>query len=102
MRAESIIVTGADGNIGRKIVAHLHAENRYRIIQLDRRPSPARNVLQADLQRLDGAWTQHFHNADTVIHLAANPNANATWPELVEDNVDATLNVLVAARAAAV
>jgi nucleoside-diphosphate-sugar epimerase len=43
-----------------------------------------------------------FHGADAVIHLAANPDPDASWEDLVGPNLDATANVLQAAVLGAV
>jgi len=98
VKSKSIIITGAGGNIGSKLVSHMVSNTNRRIIQLDRRASRARDVIEADLRNQNEGWAQYFHEADTVIHLAANPSPDASWPELVGDNVDALLNVLEAAR----
>jgi NAD+ dependent glucose-6-phosphate dehydrogenase len=102
MRAESVLVTGARGNLGRKIVNHLVAKGGRRITEMDRALTSAGDGLNADLARLDPLWTRHFQGVDAVVHLAGEVNANAAWGDLVADNVDATINVLEAARASGI
>lgn len=97
-----VVVTGAAGNLGRKVVAALEARPDLTLTLLDRREAPSLPIISADLRRPDPAWTRTFDGADIVVHLAANPNHRATWSELVHDNVDATLNVFEAAAAGGV
>ncbi len=96
-RVRKVVVTGAAGNIGRKIVESLQGRRDLALTLLDRRKDAAGRIAACDLRQLDHTWTHAFAGADTVIHLAANPNHRAEWPDLIQDNVDATLNVFHAA-----
>jgi nucleoside-diphosphate-sugar epimerase len=92
----TILITGATGNIGRKLRAAW--EEVYDLILVDtRNPDHDPDVIEADLSVLDEEWIAHFHGADTVIHLAANPSEHASWEELVAPNMDAAANVFLAA-----
>ncbi len=51
---------------------------------------------------LDDDWITHFHGVDTVVHLAANPDADAGWEELIGPNLDVLANVFNAAALAGV
>lgn len=92
-----VVITGAAGNLGGKLRAHLTALGGYELRLLDLRPGGDPEILQADLSVDDGHWSQCFAGAEVVVHLAANPQATAAWGALVAPNVDAVLNVYLAA-----
>jgi nucleoside-diphosphate-sugar epimerase len=96
----TILITGAAGNLGAKLSRHWRT--RYPLRLLDRVPHGEEGVLAADLCRWDAAWVRHFHGADAVVHLAADPTAQQSWPNLLAPNVDALLNVFAAAAEAGV
>jgi nucleoside-diphosphate-sugar epimerase len=96
----TVLITGAAGNLGAKLRRHL--EGRYRLRLLDRDPRGDAEILAADLSRWDGAWADTFRGADAVVHLAADPTAQQTWPNLLGPNVDAAIHVFQAAAAAGV
>ena len=93
----SVLITGAAGNLGAKLAAHLCG--RSRLVLLDRVASTA--VLTVDLSRM-GEWSNHFQGVEAVVHLAGNPVAYHDWPELIGPNIDAMLNVYEAAAVAGV
>jgi nucleoside-diphosphate-sugar epimerase len=97
----TVLITGACGNLGRKLRAAW--ADRYYLILIDRAADPDDpDVIVADLAEADDAWRDLFDEADAVVHLAANPNEFATWEELVGPNIDALANVLLAAVQAGV
>lgn len=97
----TVLITGAAGNIGRKLRAAW--ADVYEIIPIDNRFDPDDpDLIVADLATWDDTWPAHFDEADAVVHLAANPSHLATWPELQGPNVDALANVLLAAATAGV
>ncbi|AGA25143.1 NAD-dependent epimerase/dehydratase family protein [Singulisphaera acidiphila] len=97
----TVLITGASGNIGRKLRAAWH--ELYDLVLIDRVADPDDpDVIVADLSELDEDWITHFHGVDTVIHLAANPNDSASWEELVGPNLDALSNVLHASALAGI
>ena len=98
-RAVKVLITGASGNLGSKIRAHLETLTDYQLVLLDRHGSSDGSVIEADLRRYRASWIQHFQGVRVVLHLAANPNPHDAWPLLVEDNVDSTINVYEAAVA---
>ncbi len=76
----TVLITGASGNLGRKLRAAW--QNFYDLVLIDRVADPDDpDVIVADLSELDEHWITHFHGVDTVIHLAANPNDSASWDE---------------------
>ena len=88
----TVLITGACGNIGRKLRdAWIDV---YDLVLIDRVDEDDPDVIVADLAVLDDDWITHFHGVDTVVHLAANPDAEASWDDLVGPNLDVLANVL--------
>jgi nucleoside-diphosphate-sugar epimerase len=98
----SVLITGACGNIGRKLRAAW--VDLYDLVLIDKNvpEDEADLVFEADLANLDDEWITHFHGVDTVVHLAGNPNEFASWDELIAPNVDTVANVFHAAALAGV
>lgn len=90
MSPRTVLITGAAGNLGRKLRAHL--AGRLEVRGLDREPRAEPGVVEADLSRW-GDWHQLFRGVDVVFHLAADPEAYRAWPELIGPNVDALFHV---------
>lgn len=97
MEKRRILITGASGNIGSKLIKPF--KNKYELILLDRRRLENENIICTDLKEYDDNLAKHFENISTVIHLAGNANNNAHWKELIPDNIDAVLNVCHACSA---
>jgi len=97
----TVLITGASGNIGRKLRAAW--ADVYDLVLIDRNPAHDDcDVIQADLAVLDDDWITHFYGVDTVVHLAANSNEFADWDELIGPNLDALANVFHVAALAGV
>lgn len=102
-----ILITGAAGRIGREIIEELfHSHDLYLI---DRHPVPEYESIITDLSQYEGKtefnssqeivpklWTDAFRKAEVVIHLAEEPNPNATWERVFQNNIVATWNVFQA------
>lgn len=99
MAGTRVLITGAAGNLGQKLRAAL--ADRCSLRLLDRDPGGDPAIVAADLSR-PGAWSDLFRGVEVVYHLAADPTANQTWPNLVAPNVDALLHVFRAAESARV
>jgi nucleoside-diphosphate-sugar epimerase len=95
-----VLITGAAGNLGGKLTDHLRG--RYELRLLDQTAEDAQSIVAADLAQWDAAWVKQFQDVDAVVHLAANPDPTSDWPELLEPNVDAAVNVFHAAALAGV
>lgn len=97
----TVLITGASGNIGRKL--RRAWRDVYELILLDRAPDASDpDVVAADLAEWDESWVELFDEADAVVHLAANPSEHAEWADLVGPNLDALANVFLAAAGAGV
>ncbi len=96
-----VLITGACGNIGRKLRAAW--EDVYDLNLHDSNPGKDDgDVFQADLSVFDEDWITHFHGVDTVVHLAANSNELCSLHELIQPNLNAMANVFNAAALAGV
>lgn len=93
----TVVITGAAGNIGGKLRAHLraHGDCVLRLADIDSHGDP--EILRADLAKYDERWSALFAGADAVVHLAANPDPTAGWDKLLGPNIDAVLNIYQAA-----
>jgi hypothetical protein len=104
-----VLITGAGGNIGRRLAPELakHHDLTLGVYPAD---DDVTDSLIAELKAhgtvrpLDITKLPDIHQAcegiDTVIHLAGEPNPNATWDVLRDVNIEGTYQTLVAAEAA--
>jgi NAD+ dependent glucose-6-phosphate dehydrogenase len=95
---KTVLITGATGNIGRKLRAHLGATGKYALRLLCLNPGADPEVQTADLTAYDEAWARQFAGVDTVLHVAADPSPRAGWRRIQERNLDLLLNVMAAAQ----
>jgi len=102
-QAPVVLITGANGEIGRALLQRLHAEGRYKVVTLDLTPLPdhakpyclesyAGNILDRNLLDQIAA----HHELDAVFHLAALLSTRGERdPELAHQiNVEGTLHLL--------
>ncbi len=88
-----VVLTGAAGRIGRAIAPQL--AGRWDLSLTDLQPDD--EIAELDITDL-AACRSAFAGADAVVHLAAVPDPEATWDQLLPPNVIGLYNV---ARAAA-
>jgi nucleoside-diphosphate-sugar epimerase len=98
--ATTILITGAAGNLGAKLRRHLVGRYDLRLLDINPRGDPT--IFQADLSRWDKRWVDQLHGVNVVVHLAADPTAQQTWPNLIGPNIDAVINVFRASVLAGV
>jgi NAD+ dependent glucose-6-phosphate dehydrogenase len=94
----TVLITGATGNIGRKLRTHLAATGKYQLRLLCLNPAGDPSVQTADLSVFDPTWAAAFDGVDTVLHVAADPSPRAGWGRVQSRNIDLLLNVMVAAQ----
>ncbi len=99
-QVRSVLITGANGNIGRKLREAWG--DAYDLVLIDENTGGDTEILHADLAEWDPSWVELFEGVDTVIHLAANPSEHASWESLIRPNLDALCNVFHAAALAGV
>ncbi len=105
----SILVTGAGGNLGQKLIAGLVGQGWCeRIVALDRAIPPTANNGPDKVQWVEGDLAgaassdlrDAFAGVDAVVHFAAqNPYPDAPWTDACA-SFDMTLNMLAAAAQA--
>jgi nucleoside-diphosphate-sugar epimerase len=91
----TVLITGAAGNMGAKLRHHLQGRMPLRLI--DRDPRGDETIVPADLAHWDLALVRLFDGVHTVFHLAADPTAQQTWPNVIAPNIDAVVHVFQAA-----
>ncbi|MBI4923296.1 MAG: NAD(P)-dependent oxidoreductase [Devosia nanyangense] len=98
--ARTVLITGAAGNVGAKLAAHLSTDPRYALTRMDLKGGPG--ILGADLATYSDDWASEFEGVDTVFHLAGEIRPKASWAQVHRGNVLLTGNVLRASRRAGV
>ena len=95
-----VLITGAAGRIGRPLVELVHERYDLRLIvrrEKDRADlEPFGKVVVGDISR-DGTIRNACEDIDTVVHLAADPSAHASWESLHPNNIVAAYNTFQAA-----
>jgi nucleoside-diphosphate-sugar epimerase len=95
-----VLITGAAGRIGSFLTQHL--ADRYEFVLADVVPPTdlhGHRFIEADIADLEAMRTV-CHGIDTVVHLAADPNMEATWDSLLPRNIVGLYNVFQAAHEA--
>jgi dTDP-4-dehydrorhamnose reductase len=102
----TVLVTGAAGNIGSYFADHSHGSYDLKLmvrgdedaakIDAIRRFGDVVTADLADLPRLK----ELCRGVDTVLHLAAVPQPEATWDQLLPANIVGTYHAMVAAKSA--
>jgi nucleoside-diphosphate-sugar epimerase len=96
-----IILPGGAGLVGQNLVAHLKRGGVKNLVVLDKHRSnleilkrlhPDIVAEHADLA-VDGAWKEHFKDAETVVMLQAQIGGPALEP-FIRNNIDSTHHVL--------
>jgi NAD+ dependent glucose-6-phosphate dehydrogenase len=94
--SSTLLITGATGSIGSKLREHFTERGvELRLLCLNPHDDP--QVTRADLGCYSETWARQFEGVDTVIHLAGDPYATASWGSVQRSNIDLSLNVFRAA-----
>lgn len=97
---QTILITGANGNIGRVLSSHLQPNYHLRYLDLQ----PTANIVDpivADVNDFS-AICAAMNGVDVTIHLAANSDPKQAWQDVYATGIGGTYNVLEAARQAGV
>ena len=98
-----VLVTGAAGRIGSYFARN--SQGKYDLRLMVQKPGDEKDIKDlgeivtgdlTDLPALKGLCA----GIDTVVHMAGNPNPNATWSELLEPNFIGVYNIMTAAKSA--
>ena len=102
-QGKTVIITGAAGNLGTKLIAHLVEKALCaRILGVDVVPLPPAPAGGTEVHSIvadvgdpaDGRWRAAVLEADAIVHFAAdNPYPNASWSEAAR-SFDMTANLL--------
>lgn len=95
-----VLVTGANGVIGRVLIDAWRASGRYEPVGLARSAGPNTDV-RADITDLE-AMVRAMDGIDAVVHLAASIHVHSDWEDIRDNNLVGTYNVFEAARRAGV
>lgn len=102
-KRRKVLVTGAGGRIGSYFATHRHDRYDLRLMiqfaEQEEKVQGLGEVVVGDLSDLK-KLRQFCEGVDTVLHLAAIPDASATWSPLLESNIIGTYNMMTAAKAA--
>ncbi len=98
---QTVLVTGSAGRIGRAVVRELKARG-HRVRGFDRVPSPgADESLVGDLAN-GAAVHAAASGATALVHLAATPDDDDFFSQLLPNNIIGVYHVMEAARAAGI
>ena len=94
-----VLITGAAGRIGGALRAGLR--DRYNLRLMYHRtvaaPEEGEEVFIAPITDL-GKLEQIVEGVDAIVHMAGNPNVDATWEDVLRANIDGTYCLYEAAR----
>lgn len=115
MAKKSILITGIYGLVGSVIYKQLQkspddyavygmdlsTENSERVSKDEAISLPPTHFFQSDLSDID-SLSKSFEGMHTLVHMAADPNTEAPWESVLENNICGTYNVLEASKRAKV
>jgi len=103
-----VLITGANGEVGRFLVSSMQGGFDLRLAVWDLRRGATDPALQAEstCQRFDivdlEAFTEALRGMDAVVHLAGEREVQADWESLRGPNIDGVYNLYEGARRAGV
>src|SRR5258708_23451294 len=72
-----IVLTGAAGNLGRKLRAHWSGQ--HDVLGIDAQTGGDDGIVAADLTTDDRRWVSRLAGCDVVVHCAANGSPSHDW-----------------------
>jgi nucleoside-diphosphate-sugar epimerase len=93
-----VLITGINGNIG--AILHGALKITHDVYGVDQEGEFSDRVLSADISDYQQLATviRKFRPLDAIVHLAGNPNVDATWKEVLQANIVGTRNIFEATR----
>ena len=91
-RYTDIGITGANGTVGRVLMAGL--QHDYALRAVTRREVDFASTI-ASFDSVEGL-AEAFHGLEAIIHLGADPSPDAPWDSIRDNNINATYNVFEA------
>lgn len=101
MDRKLVAITGAGGQIGRRLWPSLESDFDLRLAEREGFEAGSHETVLGDVREPEVA-ARICAGADAVIHLAADPRVPAPWESLLPNNVEATHTMLRAAADAGV
>jgi nucleoside-diphosphate-sugar epimerase len=93
------IITGAYGRVGTSLLDHQSDEFEY--VPFDKYDHPEFETVVGDISEYETV-KDAFEGKDAVVHLAAEPNVDAGWESILQNNIIGAYNCLEACRQQAV
>jgi uronate dehydrogenase len=100
-----LLITGAAGRIGSHFAREFRSQYDLRLLVHPNEPGEnlervegLGEICEGDLSDLD-RMKEVCDGVDTILHLAADPNANQTWDVTMPTNIVGTYNTFAAAKA---
>ena len=101
----NVVVTGAYGRCGTAIIDHLHGDDRYEYTYYNRSDRPddhpygGYDTIVGDIVDYD-RLRNACEDQDAMVHLAAHPDVDGDWGDVLKSNIVGMYNALEAAREA--
>jgi D-xylonolactonase len=92
-----IAITGAAGNLGRRLRIHWWARADLELILLDCAPGADPAIISGDLSEWNASWVNRLVGVETIVHLAANVDPGADKAALTGSNIEGVRNLYRAA-----
>ena len=102
MSAESVLLTGAGGQVGRVILSRLTEAYDWRLLYFTQPAEvPPDPYVVGDI-RNRATVREAVDGCDAVVHLAGDPRRDAPWTSVLENNIDGTHTIYDVAAATGV
>jgi len=99
--SDLVVITGAAGRVGRALVPGLRARHSLRLhargSDLSGLVQPGDETVTGDIEDLNAARSI-VQGARTVVHLAGESRADATWEQVLSSDVVGSRSILEAGR----
>ena len=88
--AETVLLTGALGKVGKAILSHLSEDYIWRLLDICEPDKDFQHkVIVTDILDAESV-KKAVSGVDTIIHLAGDPNSSAPWQSVLRNNIEGT------------